>query len=167
MYRTPSVNEKEQFRSGDWNRNLLRFCHWGMTNKCLMSEIFSNLIDICIGRTLLSDRQFIVWSWIICSITIKISGTREMGLKFFGSVLRPFLYKGLMFATLHLYGKEARLLEKIQILAMVVQSIFEPSLWNLPTRLSTPVALLVLNSCNICRIDTELTFSNLSFFHGS
>ena len=37
-------------------------------------------------------------------------------------------------------------MEKLQILAIAVQSIFEPSLKNLPARLSTPVALLVLHS---------------------
>ena len=55
-------------------------------------------------------------------------------------VLRPFLYKGLIFATLHLSGKEASLMERLQILAIGVQSIFEPTLRNLPTTLSTPVA---------------------------
>ena len=68
-----------------------------------------------------------------------------MGLKFFGSVLRPFLCKGLIFATLHLSGKEASLMERL-------------------SRLPTPVALLALNSFNIFRIDAELTFPNLSFF---
>ena len=87
-----------------------------------------------------------------------------MGLKFFGSVLKSFLYKGLIFATLYLSGKEASLMERFQILAIGVQSVFEQSLRNLPARLSTPVALLVLYSFNIFRIDTELTFSNLSFF---
>ena len=60
-----------------------------------------------------------------------------MGLKFFGSVLRPFLCKGLIFATLHLSGKEASLMERLQILALGLQIIFEPSLRNLPARLST------------------------------
>ena len=62
-----------------------------------------------------------------------------MGLKFFGSVLRPFLYNGLIFATLYLSGKEESLMERLQILAIGVQSIFEPSLRNLPARLFTPV----------------------------
>ena len=44
-------------------------------------------------------------------------------------------------------------MERLQILAIGVQSISEPSLRNLPTRLSIPVALLVLNSFNIFRID--------------
>ena len=57
-------------------------------------------------------------------------------------------------------------MESLQILAIGVQSIFEPYLRNLPARLSTLVALLGLNSFNIFRIDTELTFSQLSFFHG-
>ena len=58
--------------------------------------------DWYLYKTLLSNRKFIVWSWIIRSIILEISGSSEMGLKFFGSVLRPFLYKGLIFATLHL-----------------------------------------------------------------
>ena len=59
-------------------------------------------------------------------------------------------------------------MERLQILAIGVQSVFEPSLRNFPARLSTPVALLVLNSCNIFRINTELTFSILIlFFHGN
>ena len=41
-----------------------------------------------------------------------------MGLKFFESLLRPFLYKGLIFVTLHLSGKVARLLETLQILSI-------------------------------------------------
>ena len=56
------------------------------------------------------------------------------------------------------------LMERLQILVTGVQSILEPSLRNLPVRLSTPIALLVLNSFNIYRIDTELTFINLRFF---
>ena len=83
---------------------------------------------------LLSDRKFIVSSWIICSIILEISGSSEMGLKFLGSVLRPFLYKGLIFATFHLSWKEASLMERLQILAIGVQSIFEPSLRKLPAR---------------------------------
>ena len=83
-----------------------------------------------------------------------------MVLKFFGSVLIPFLYKGLIFATLHLSGKEASLMERLQ-------SVFEPPLRNLLAILSTPAALLVLISFNIFRIDTDLAFSNLSFFHVS
>ena len=120
--------------------------------------------DWYLYRIFLPHRKFIVWSWIIHYIILELSGSSEMGLKFFGSVLRPFLCKGLIFATLHLSGKQASLMERLQILAIGVQSTFEPSLKNLPARSSTPVALLVLNSFNIFRIDTELTFSNLSFF---
>ena len=87
-----------------------------------------------------------------------------MGLRFFGSVLIPFLYKGLIFATLHLSRKEASLMEILQILAIGVHSITEPSLRNLPAGLSTPAALLVLSSFIIFRIDPELTFSSLSLF---
>ena len=49
-------------------------------------------------------------------------------------------------------------MERLQILPVGVQSIFEPSLTKLPVRLPTPVALLVLNSFNIFKIDTEVTF---------
>ena len=55
-------------------------------------------------------------------------------------------------------------MKSLQILAIGVQSISEPSLRKLTARLSTPVALLLLNFFNIFRSDTELTFSNLSFF---
>ena len=48
-------------------------------------------------------------------------------------------------------------MERLQILAIGVQTVFEPSLRSL-TILFTPVALLVLNSLNIFRIDTELMF---------
>ena len=69
--------------------------------------------DWYLYRTLLSDRKFIVWSWIMRSIILEISGSSEMGLKFFESVLRPFLYKGLIFATLTLSGKEPSLMERL------------------------------------------------------
>ena len=108
--------------------------------------------DCYLYRTLLSGRKFKVWSWIIRSVTLEISGSREMGLKF----LRPLLYKGLTFATLHLSEKEVNFMERLQILAIDIRSVFEPSLRNLPTRLSTIVALLVLNFFNIFEIETEL-----------
>ena len=69
----------------------------------------------------------------IRSIILEISGSSEMGLKFLGSVLRPFLYKGLIFASLHLSGKEESLLERLQILAIGVKGVFEPSLRNHPS----------------------------------
>ena len=49
-------------------------------------------------------------------------------------------------------------MERSQILAIGVQSVFEPSLRNLPTRLSISVALLVLNSFNVFKIGTKLTY---------
>ena len=81
-------------------------------------------------------------------------------------IFESFLYKGLILATL--CGKEVSLMEILKILAMVVHGVFEPFWRKLPARLSTQVALLLLNFFNIFRIDTELTFSNLIFFfHGS
>ena len=77
-----------------------------------------------------------------------------MSLMLFSSVLRPFSYKGLIFATLYLSTKKVSLMERLQILVVGVQCIFEPFLRNLPVRLFTTVGLLVLNSFNIFRIDT-------------
>ena len=53
-------------------------------------------------------------------------------------------------------------MERLEILAIGAQSVFELLLRNLPARLSNPMALLVSNFFNILRIDTELTFSKLS-----
>ena len=53
------------------------------------------------------------------------------------------IVNGLNFATLHLSGKGASLMKRLEILAIGVQSVFQPSLRNLPARLSTPVALLL------------------------
>ena len=55
-------------------------------------------------------------------------------------------------------------MEILQSLAIGVKGIFASSLRNLQVRLSTPVALLFLNSFNIFRVDTEQSFSNGSFF---
>ena len=57
---------------------------------------------------------------------------------------------------------------KITNLSYSIRSVFEPSLRNLPTRLSTIVALLVLNFFNIFEIETELFqiwvfFTNVNF----
>ena len=70
-------------------------------------------------------------------------------------------------ATLHLSEKEAGLIDRLQILAIGVQRMFEPSLRDPSAILSPPVALLVLRFFNIFRIDNEPTFSSLIFFHGS
>ena len=56
------------------------------------------------------------------------------------------------------------MMERLQILAIGVQSIFELSLRNLLIIFSTSVALLVLNSFSILRIDAKVTLSNISFF---
>ena len=87
-----------------------------------------------------------------------------MDLEFFESVLRRFFIQRLKLCNFTFIGKEESLMERLEILPIGVQSIFEPSLRNLPTILPTPVALLVLNSFNIFRIDTELTFLKLKFF---
>ena len=163
MYRTPFVNQWETFRSGDQNRNLFVILSWRYDKQVSIEWNFLKP-DWYLYRALLSDGKFIVSSWIIRSIILEICGSSEMVLKFFWSVLRPFLYNGVIFATLHLSGKEASLMERSEILAIGVKRIFESFLRNLPARLSAPVTLLVLNSFNIFRIDTELTFSNLSFF---
>ena len=131
-----------------------------MTNKCLLGESFWNLIKVFI------EHYLKVHALIINNTLWKLqkSGSNEIGLKFFWLVLRPFLYKVLTYATLHSFGKEQSLMERLPMFVIGVKSIFEPSLRNLPVRLSIPVVFLILNSLNIFRIDTEQTFPNLSFF---
>ena len=48
-----------------------------------------------------------------------------MSLKFFGSGLKRFLYKGLIFETLYLSWKEVSLMERLEILAIGVQAVFK------------------------------------------
>ena len=52
----------------------------------------------------LSYRVSLVWSCIIFSIILETIGRSKIDLKFLGSVLVPFLYCGLSFATLHSFG---------------------------------------------------------------
>ena len=56
-------------------------------------------------------------------------------------------------------------MERLQILAIDVQSVFEPSLRNLPAKFFYPSSFdYFINLFNSFRIDTELTFSILSLF---
>ena len=48
-----------------------------------------------------------------------------MVVKFFGSVLRSFLYKGLIFVTFYLFVKEASFIGRLQIVTTGVQGEFE------------------------------------------
>ena len=128
-------------------------CHGGMTNKSLKPDWY-------LYRKLLCDRKYIVWSWIIRSITIEISWRSEVLWVSFETFIQRLNFCDFNF--LHLSGKEASLMERLEVLAIGAQSVFELLLRNLPARLSNPMALLVSNFFNILRIDTELTFSKLS-----
>ena len=121
--------------------------------------------DWYLYRSLLSDRKFIVWSWTIHSIyNLRDKWKQRDGPEVLWVSFETFFIQRFIFATLYLSGKEASMMERLQILAIGVQSIFELSLRNLLIIFSTSVALLVLNSFSILRIDAKVTFSNISFF---
>ena len=52
----------------------------------------------------LREYSMVCW-WIIFSKILETIGRSKIGLKFLGSVLVPFLYKGLSLATLQSFGK--------------------------------------------------------------
>ena len=70
-------------------------------------------------------------------------GRSEIGLKFWWSVLVPFLYKGLSFATLQSFGKWDSLMDKLQICVMRMTNI--GTIFQKSTRYVVPAALLTLH----------------------
>ena len=79
----------------------------------------------------------------ILSITFDINGRREMGRKFLGSVLEPFLNNGLSFAILQASGNVDLEIERLQIFDISTARIFAPSFRNFPDMFSIPEALFV------------------------
>ena len=94
----------------------------------------------------------------ILSITFDINGKREMGLKFSGLVLDPFLYNGFNLAILQSLGKSNEEMEILHIFAIGFASIFAPSFKNLPEILSIPAAFKMPINCK-----TSKTFSVVKF----
>ena len=74
------------------------------------------------------------------SKTFEIRGSKEIGLKFFGLVLSPFLKRGLSFASLHLSGNLASLMERLHICYRGLAKTVAPSFKKIPARLSKPAA---------------------------
>ena len=73
------------------------------------------------------------WSYTILSITFDINGEREIGLKFSGLVLDPFLYNGFNLAILQSHGKSPEEMQILHIFAAGFVRIFAPSFkWFIP-----------------------------------
>ena len=94
---------------------------------------------------LLSVKYSMVCSCITFSKILETIGRSEIGLKFLGSVLVPFLYKGLSLATLQSFGKWDSLMDKLQICVMGMPNTSTPFFKNLPDTLSILAALLTLH----------------------
>ena len=73
----------------------------------------------------------IPWFWSFSKV-LETIGRSRIGLKFLGSVLIPFLYKGLSFATLQSFGKWDSLMDKLQICIMGMANPLTPFFKNLP-----------------------------------
>ena len=86
-----------------------------------------------------------VCSCITFSKILETIGRSEIGLKFLGSVLVPFLYKGLSLATLQSFGKWDSLIDKLQMCVMGMPNKLAPFFKNLLDTLSIPAALLTLH----------------------
>ena len=67
------------------------------------------------------------WSHTILSIAFDIKGKREMGLKFSGLVLDPFLYNGFNLAILQSLGKSPEEMQILHIFAAGFVRIFARS----------------------------------------
>ena len=87
--------------------------------------------------------------WFVCvslyATRLHTIGRSEISLDFLGSVLVPFLYKGLILATLQSLGKSDSLTNKLQICVMGMPNTSALSSKNLPDTLSIPAALLRLH----------------------
>ena len=104
-----------------------------------MKWFFLNL-DWLLYKILFWSKKLSTWSYTILSIIFGINGKREMGLKFSGLVLDPFLYNGFNLAILKSLGKSPEEMEISHIFVRGFARIFAPSSKNLPEILSIPVA---------------------------
>ena len=104
----------------------------------------------------------------IFSITFDINGKREMGLKFSGLVLDPFLYNGFNLAILQSLGKSPEEMEILHIFVIGFARIFAPSFKNLPEILSIPAAFEMSVNCktsktffSVVKFRLKLSFSSM------
>ena len=84
-------------------------------------------------------------------ITFDINGKTEMGLKFSGLVLDPFLYNDFNLAILQSLGKSPEEMEILHIFAIVFARMFAPSFKNLPEVLSVPAAFEMSINCKTAK----------------
>ena len=101
------------------------------------------------------------------SITFDINREREMGLKFSGLALDPFLYNGFNLAILQSLGKSPEEVEILHIFVVGFSRIFAPSFKNLPEMLSIPAAFEMSISCKtpktffaVVKFRLKLSFSS-------
>ena len=80
---------------------------------------------------------------------LKITGSKEIGLQFDGSVFLPLLNIGFSFVTLQAFRKTPREIDRLQRAETGFAKMSVPSFKNLPESLSTPAALELLISCMI------------------
>lgn len=95
---------------------------------------------------LLSVRYSIVWSYITFSIILETIGRSVIGLKFIRSVLVPFSYRGLSFASSQSFTKWESLMDKLQTYVMRMDNTYARSFKNLPDTSSIPAVLLMLHA---------------------
>ena len=98
-----------------------------------------------------------VWSCITFSKILEKIGRSDIGLKFLRSVVVPFVYKGLSFATLQSFGKWDSLMDKLQICVMGMVNTPATAFKNLPDTSSIPAALLTLHDCRRLEIVLDWT----------
>ena len=87
---------------------------------------------LIIAQNIIWSKNLYTWSYTILSITFNINGKKEMGLKFSGLVLDPFLYNGFNLAILQSLGKSPEEMEMLHIFALGFARIFAPSFKNVP-----------------------------------
>ena len=88
------------------------------------------------------SRNSIVYSCTILSSTFDISGRREIGQEFLGSVLEPFLKSGFNFAILHASGNLPEEIDRLHSCVVGMANIEAPFFRKIPERSSIPGALL-------------------------
>ena len=88
------------------------------------------------------SRNSIVCSYTTLSSTLDLSGRREIGRWFLGSVLKPFLKSGFNFAIFQASGNLPEEIDRLYSCVIGVAKNEAPSFRKIPERSSMPGALL-------------------------
>ena len=80
---------------------------------------------------------------------LEITGSKEIGLQFDGSVFFPFLNEGFSFTTLQALRKTLRKFDRLQRAETSFARMSALSYKNFPENLSSPAVLELLISCMI------------------